>query len=122
MKGHTLCWTDIPVTDLARAISFYSAVLDSEVKKESPPGFEYGLLPHDDNVAGCLVVMKDNQPSQTGPLIYLSVEGRLDAAVKAVKSHGGKVIEAKESIGPHGLRAIIVDSEGNRIALHSSSA
>jgi uncharacterized protein len=123
MKGHTICWTDIPVTDLKRAIAFYSVVLDTEVTKQSAPGFEFGLLPHEnENVSGCLYVAEDNQPSETGPLVYLSVEGRLDAAVEVARSRGGKVLKEKEPIGPYGFRAIILDSEGNRIALHSNEA
>ena len=128
MSANTLCWTDIPVTNLDRAIKFYSAVLGSEVNKISEAGFEYGLLPHEEqNASGCLCVGSDsagsnNKPSQSGPLIYLSVEGRLDDAIKATNSNGGKVLEGKHQIGPHGFRAIIVDSEGNRIALHSSNA
>jgi predicted enzyme related to lactoylglutathione lyase len=127
MSADTLCWTDIPVTNLDRAIKFYSAVLGKEVSKMSEAGFEYGLLPHkEQNASGCLCVSSDsvggkNQPSQTGPLIYLSVEGRLNDAVKAARESGGKVLEEKQQIGPHGFRAIIVDSEGNRIALHSSA-
>jgi uncharacterized protein len=68
---------------------------------------------------GCLVVMKDNQPSQTGPLVYLSVDGRIDDAITQAREHGGKVLKEKEQIGPYGYRAVIADSEGNRIALHS---
>jgi len=127
MSADTLCWTDIPVTDLDRAIKFYSAVLRQEVCKMLEAGFECGLLPHEgQNASGCLCVGGDsvgdkNQPSQNGPLIYLSVEGRLGEAVQAVKSNGGKVLREQQQIGPHGFRAIIVDSEGNRIALHSSA-
>jgi uncharacterized protein len=33
---------------------------------------------------------------------------------------GGKVVKPVHSIGPHGFRAVILDSEGNRIALHST--
>jgi predicted enzyme related to lactoylglutathione lyase len=94
----------------------------------SEGGVEYGLLPHEEqNAAGCLCVGNDsagieNKPSQNGPLIYLSVEGRLDHAIKAVSANGGKVLQDKHQIGPHGFRAVIVDSEGNRIALHSSEA
>ena len=127
MAADTLCWTDIPVTNLDRAIKFYSAVLGQEVSKMPEGGFEYGLLPHEEqNASGCLCVSSDsvgnkNQPSQTGPLIYLSVEGRLDDAVKAARANGGKVLEEKQQIGPHGVRAMIIDSEGNRIALHSSA-
>ena len=128
MSADTLCWADIPVTNLDRAIKFYSAVLGNEVSKISEAGFEYGLLPHEEqNASGCLCVGSDsagsnNKPSQNGPLIYLSVEGRLDDAIEATNSNGGKVLEGKHQIGPHGYRAIIVDSEGNRIALHSSKA
>ncbi len=126
MSANTLCWTDIPVTNLERAIKFYSAVLGQEVSKFSEQGFEYGLLPHEEQSAsGCLCVGTDsagseNKPAQNGPLIYLSVEGRLDDAANAVTSNGGKVLQEKHQIGPHGFRAVIVDSEGNRIALHST--
>ena len=128
MSANTLCWTDIPITNLDRAIKFYSAVLGDEVSKMSEAGPEYGLLPHEEqNSSGCLCVGSDsagskNKPSQTGPLIYLSVEGRLNDAVKAARANGGKVLQNKHQIGPHGFRAIVVDSEGNRIALHSSAA
>jgi predicted enzyme related to lactoylglutathione lyase len=127
MSADTLCWTDIPVTNLDRAIKFYSAILGKEVGKMSETGFEYGLLPHEEqNASGCLCVGGDsvgnkNEPSKTGPLIYLSVEGRLNEAVKAARISGGKVLQERQQIGPHGVRAIIVDSEGNRIAFHSSA-
>jgi predicted enzyme related to lactoylglutathione lyase len=126
MSANTLCWTDIPVADLDRAIKFYSAVLGKKVSKESFQNLEYGLLPHDEqNASGCLCVDGDsmgseNKPSQNGPLIYLSVDGRLDDAIKAVSANGGKILQNKHSIGPHGFRATVLDSEGNRIALHSS--
>jgi predicted enzyme related to lactoylglutathione lyase len=123
MEGQTLCWTDIPVIDLDRAIAFYAAVLGAPVtKEESQPGMEFGLLPHDDNTSGCLTLGGDNQPSLLGPLIYLSVDGRLDAAVAAVTAKGGHVQQAPHQIGPYGYRAVVIDSEGNRIALHSATA
>lgn len=127
MTSNRLCWTDIPVTNLDRATKFYSAVLGQEVPKMSEGGVEYGLLPHDEQGAsGCLCVDSDsagaeNKPSQTGPLIYLSVEGRLDDAVKAARANGAKILEERTQIGPHGFRAVIIDSEGNCIALHSTS-
>src|SRR6266436_5297066 len=101
MSADTLCWTDIPVTNLDRAINFYSAVLGQEVSKMSEGGIEYGLLPHEEqNASGCLCVASDsagsdNKPSHTGPLMYRSVEGRLDDAGKAVRGNGGKVLKKK---------------------------
>ncbi len=127
MSSDTLCWTDIPVTNLDRAIKFYSAVLGKEVKKLSDGGTEYGLLAHEEqNASGCLCVRSDsggvdNRPSANGPLIYLLVEGRLDEAVEAARQNSGKILRARQQIGEHGFRAVIIDSEGNRIALHTSA-
>ena len=120
--NHTICWTDIPVANLDRAIKFYAAILGKTIERQSMEGHEFGLLPHyDNNVSGCLVVMEDNKPSENGPLVYLSVDGRIDDAIKAVHNNGGKVLKDKHPIGPYGFRAVIRDTEGNRIALHSQT-
>jgi predicted enzyme related to lactoylglutathione lyase len=121
--SNTIVWTDIPVVDLDRAIQFYSAVFDTKLSKEDFGGISLGVLPHagEGGVSGCLVQMEDNKPSQYGPLIYLNVDGRLEAASSVVEKNGGKVLTPKHSIRPYGFRAIIADSEGNRIALHSQS-
>lgn len=115
-----IVWVDIPVTDLDRALAFYSAVLGEPVTREGGPGFAFGLLPHaGEDVGGCLYVADDNAPSLQGPLIYLNATGRLDAAVAAATAQGGQVLQAVHPIGPHGFRAILRDSEGNRVALHA---
>ena len=116
----TIVWFDIPVGNLDRAIQFYSEVLGQPVRKERFPGFSMGVLPHVENgISGCLAEMDENAPSKTGILIYLNVDGRLEKAVQAVKANGGEVVKDKHAIGPYGFRAIIIDSEGNRLALHS---
>jgi predicted enzyme related to lactoylglutathione lyase len=51
--------------------------------------------------------------------VYFNANGRIKDAVDQAEKNGGKVIEPVHSIGPHGYRAILLDSEGNRIALHS---
>jgi predicted enzyme related to lactoylglutathione lyase len=115
-------WVDIPVVDLDRAIGFYSQVLGAPISKQTVPGSSFGLLPHaQQNVSGCLVRSNDNKPSQQGPLVYLNVTGRLDQAIAAVEKHGGKIVQSKHQIGEHGYRALIVDTEGNKVALHSQS-
>ena len=122
--NHQMVWVDIPVRDLDRAIAFYSAVLGSAVTRQGGEGFVFGLLPHvEDSVSGCLYLPgTDNAPSLTGPLVYLNADGRLGAAVAAVEAQGGKVVQPAHPIGPHGWRVIVVDSEGNRVALHSPAA
>ena len=118
--ANQLVWTDIPVTDLDRAMKFYESVLGAPIKKQEYPGFSIGLLPGEESdVTGCLYVSKEDRPSAQGPLLYFGCNGRLDEAVAAVTPGGGKVLQPKHPIGPHGFRAVVLDSEGNRIALHS---
>jgi uncharacterized protein len=119
-----IVWCDIPVTDLDRAMRFYSALLGTPVTKHQEGGMTLALLPHKEHeVGGCLTPSggegNDNKPSASGPLVYVSCQGRLDEAIKAVVPNGGKVFKAKHPISPYGFRAIVLDSEGNRIALHS---
>ncbi len=118
--GNQVVWFDVPCVDLDRAIAFYSAVLGCKVERQSGPGFSMGVLPHEgESVGGCLMVTPDNPPSDQGILIYLNCNGRLDEAIAAVAPQGGSVLQAKHSIGPYGWRALVKDSEGNRVALHS---
>ena len=83
----------------------------------------FAVLPHEPNgVGGCLTpgcAGEEAKPSAQGVLVYLNCEGRLDQAAAAVEPNGGKVLKPKHPIGPYGFRAIVLDSEGNRIALHS---
>jgi uncharacterized protein len=118
---HQVVWFDIPVHDLDRAIRFYSAVLGVLLRKEQAGrGVAMAVLPHTDtSVGGCLVQTMDARPSDGGPLLYLNADGRLDAAVAATGIAGGTVLQPKHSMGGDGYRAIVLDTEGNRIALYS---
>jgi predicted enzyme related to lactoylglutathione lyase len=118
--ANQIVWCDIPVLDLDRAVKFYSAMLGQEVKKQEFPGMTIGILPHDDGEVGaCLFTSEEEKPSEKGTMIYLNASGRLNDAIAAVTPNGGKIVKAKHPIGPFGFRAIIIDSEGNRVALHS---
>ncbi len=110
-------WFDVPALDLKRAMHFYSIVLDVEINEEFPG---VAVISHDKgDVAGCIFKSEEIQPSDQGMLLYFSVNGRLDAAVAAVEECGGTVQGPPHSIGDFGHRALVIDSEGNRIALHS---
>jgi predicted enzyme related to lactoylglutathione lyase len=116
-------WFDIPVANINRAINFYAKLLQIELKEENFEGVSMAVFPHHEGqIGGCLYQAKDNAPSKTGLMLYFSAEGRLDEAVEIAIKEGGKVIQPKHQIGPHGFRAIILDSEGNLIALHSMAS
>jgi len=124
MADNTAVWFDLPVQNLERASRFYSAVLAGKCEKQDFSGMAFALLPNYDQegaVSGCLVPGKktnDPQP-EGGLLLYFNCNGRLDDAVAKVEPNGCKVVQPKHQIGPHGFRAIVLDSEGNRVALHS---
>jgi predicted enzyme related to lactoylglutathione lyase len=114
-------WFDLPVADLERASRFYAAVLGIEVSPAKAGNFTFAVLEHGpDGNGGCLIP-NAKEVSAAGILVYMAVEGRIRDAVTETQKQGGRVLKAIESIGPHGYRAIVLDSEGNRIALHSSS-
>jgi uncharacterized protein len=118
--ANKLVWVDIPTVNLDRAIRFYSAVLGGQVEKQEYPGMVIATLPgKEGESSGCLYLSETVKPSADGPLIYLNVHGRLDEALESVVPCGGQVLEPKESIAPFGFRGVILDSEGNRVALHS---
>ena len=121
-RNERVGWVDIPVSDVERAAKFYRAVLAIEVQVETFGEQQVGVLQHGPGNGGCLVKPMDPSwtPSRNGVLIYLGAEGRIRDAVAQVKAQGGEVLEDVNSIGPHGFRAVIVDSEGNRVALHSN--
>ena len=112
-------WFDIPAADLDRAAAFYAAVLGIKVQKEQMPGGAFCVLEHHNGNGGCLVKGEPDPSTSRGILLYLNVDGRIRDAVELVERKGGRVLQTVQGIGPHGFRAIVVDSEGNRIALHS---
>ncbi|WDD97418.1 VOC family protein [Thalassomonas actiniarum] len=114
-------WFDIPVADLIRAASFYSKVLAVKVDIMEEEGVTFAVLEHGEGNGGCLVPNEEEISAKAGIMLYLNVDGRLRDAVSQVSAHGGKVITDIHGIGPYGFRAIIHDSEGNRLVLHSES-
>jgi predicted enzyme related to lactoylglutathione lyase len=113
-------WFDIPVADLDRAVNFYRAVLAVRIDKEIVGEFSLGIIEHKSGTGGCLVLNKE-EITGGGVLLYLNVNGRIRDAVNKVVPNGGSLIQDTHSLGPHGFRAVVLDSEGNRVALHSET-
>jgi predicted enzyme related to lactoylglutathione lyase len=121
-----LVWFEIPAQDLLRAQRFYANVLNLSITFQpgDPP---MGLLAHkDERPEGCLYQSATANPAgertgDSGILCYFNVNGRLDDALVKVTQHGGDVIQPKQNIGVYGFRAIVKDTEGNIVALHSET-
>ncbi|WP_202840908.1 DUF6265 family protein [Luteimonas saliphila] len=118
---HMINWFEIPVADFDRALRFYGAVLDAPLEAMDMDGVRMGMFPSDGrNVSGAIVHGEDYVPGTTGALVYLSGGGDLAPALARVAAAGGKVIVPKTQISPEfGYFALFLDSEGNRVGLHS---
>lgn len=116
---NVLNWFDIPVTDMDRAVAFYSGVLGIEMHRGAMGGALMAFFPHD-GVGGCLVQCQDHTPSAAGTLIYLNAGADLDVPLARVQPLGGKVLMPKCKITDEiGFMAVFLDTEGNRVGFHS---
>jgi uncharacterized protein len=122
MDKNVVGWFEIPVNDMPRAKKFYSAVFGHELIDMNMPDMESAAFPWVNdapNAGGGLVKSKNYEPSATGTVVYFYSEDLSIELVKVVKN-GGKVLVPKTSIGEYGFIALFIDSEGNRIGLHSA--
>lgn len=116
-------WFEIPAVDLDRAARFYETVLDTKLKRESAPGSEMAIFPHGErNDPGGALVRRGGKPSTMGTVVYLDAKGDLDGAILRAEKAGGKIAVPKTDIGPDGAFAIVLDTEGNAVGLHSHRA
>ncbi len=114
-------WFEIPVTDFTRAKKFYETILGAEIMEMPFPNGRYGMLPADmqNGVGGGLAQGEGFEPSDKGTIVYLNGGDDLNVSLSRVEQAGGKIILSKTSIGQNGFMAHFIDTEGNRVALHS---
>lgn len=116
-------WFEIPALDIQRAKKFYETILDIELALlDLEDHHKMAVFPGDqDSVSGALVYNDWYKPSEThGPLIYLNANPDLKIVEERIVEAGGTVIFSKRQISPdHGYMAVFLDTEGNRVALHS---
>jgi uncharacterized protein len=118
-------WFEIPVTDMDRAIKFYQTVFDFKLEYHKLGPLEMAWFPYVEKSigsAGSLVLNTSNyKPSSDGVLIYFTAFS-VDVSIELgrVEAAGGKALMPRTQISPEiGFMALFMDSEGNRIALHS---
>lgn len=122
---NAISWFEIPSTDLDRATRFYEAIFQVTLFPLDVAQIKMRMFPIDDPATGIggAVVYADGfyKPSSTdGPLLYLNANPDVQHVLDRVEAAGGQVIVPKTEISPeYGYMAIMVDTEGNRIGLHS---
>jgi predicted enzyme related to lactoylglutathione lyase len=122
---NAISWFEIGTTDLDRATKFYETIFQVKLAPLDLDNIKMRMFPIDDmmrGVGGALVFTNGfHKPSSTdGPLIYLNGNPDLQNVLDRVEAAGGKIMVPKTEISPdYGFMGVFIDSEGNRIGLHS---
>ena len=123
MKHVVVGWFEIPVKNMERAMAFYEAVFDCKLERHQMGPIDMAWFPwdHEKGGAGGSLVKNGEfyTPSENGVQVYFSSED-VKIELARIKKAGGEILQSKTLISPEiGYMALFIDSEGNRIALHS---
>lgn len=123
--NNAISWFEIPATDLDRATRFYETIFGVSLAVMDMPNIRMRMFPINDmmtQVGGAVVDSGGfHRPSATdGPLIYMNGNPDLQLVLDKVETAGGQILVPKMEISPeYGYMAVFLDTEGNRIGLHS---
>jgi predicted enzyme related to lactoylglutathione lyase len=114
-------WFEIPAADFERAVGFYEKIFDTRLRREKFGPADMAVFPYDgQGVGGCVMKGEGYEPAGEGCVIYLRSKGDLEGPLSRVPKAGGKVATPKTALPPGmGYFAHFVDSEGNRVGIHS---
>lgn len=91
----------VPVKNRDRAVAFYSALLGVDLTRD---------------VQGLTFEERGDNVSM---LLHMTVANRLDDALAFIWSNGGRVLEAEPSHEGEDRYALVMDCEGNHLALYT---
>ena len=125
---NAISWFEIPSKDIDRATKFYETIFNIKLNAMDMPNIRMRMFPIDnpmDGIGGAIVQSDGfhNPSASDGPLVYLNGNPDVQAVLDKVEGAGGKIMVPKTEISPeYGYMAVIIDTEGNRIGLHSVPA
>ena len=116
-------WFEIPATDIQRAKHFYQVCFGIHMQEMEMMNIQMAMFPYQrggGKASGAIVKSDMHQPSQAGALVYLNANPNMDEVLERIEQEGGQIIMGKTQIDPEtGYMAFFIDTEGNRIGLHS---
>jgi predicted enzyme related to lactoylglutathione lyase len=122
-----ITWFQIPATDMARATAFYETVCGLKLDPmDAGPDMQMAGFPADwraGEISGALVCGEGAVPSATGTAVFLNANPDLQVVLDRVEAAGGKILMPKTKIDTEGAGhfAMIADTEGNTVGLHSQN-
>jgi predicted enzyme related to lactoylglutathione lyase len=118
-----IAWFEIPSKDFERSVQFYNTIMGAPLARGEFMGVPHGFFRDAAGESHGAVIKSDTAvPAPHGPLLYLHVDKDLASVVERVAPAGGEVITPVTSIGEQGSIAVIRDTEGNQIGLHTPPA
>ena len=120
-KRNPVGWFEIYVQDMKRSKKFYEKTFALKLQSLPSPIIKMEAFPMGPNLPGCagaLVKMEGKESGGGGTIVYFSCADCAVEAARAKKS-GGEIFKEKFSIGEYGFIALVLDTEGNMIGLHS---
>lgn len=121
-QDHHVHWFEIPVLNLNRAVSFYNHIYSTNMQVVEQAEYAMAIFPSKTANGGALVMGQGCQPSENGVLVYLNAGKDLNNVLSKIEAAGGRVILEKTFISSDaGYFALFIDSEGNKLALHSNN-
>jgi uncharacterized protein len=123
--GNALNWFEIPVSDFERAKKFYETIFDYQMPENMMGNVRMGFFLYDfqnGKVGGAICKSDMHIPSQEGSLVYLNCQPDLQVVLDRVENAGGNIVQQKTNISEDqhlGFWALVTDTEGNKVALHS---
>ncbi len=127
---NSIYWVEIPAKNFERAKKFYEIIFNVEMMLVPMPRGKYAIFPLDKDAkggGGAIVEGNGYEPAENstkGPVIYLDREEDLSIPLSKIEKAGGKILMPKTKNSDHadsGYIAQFIDSEGNRMGLHSSN-
>jgi uncharacterized protein len=119
---HAINWFEIPVKNFDKAKAFYETVLGEEIHVMEAMGMKSGFFHahlETGGIGGSIMFGPGYEPSAKGVLVYLNGGDDLAVPLSKVEAAGGKILLPKTAIGPNGFMAHFIDTEGNKVGLHS---
>ncbi|MCG8573509.1 MAG: VOC family protein [Flavobacteriales bacterium] len=122
-QSNNINWFEIPADNIERAKTFYETIFEIEMAQQEMNGMKLAFFPYEmgsGKAAGALAQSEQHKPSMDGSILYLNGGSDLSNVLNRIEGAGGKVLMPKTKINEEiGYMAFFLDTEGNRLALHS---
>ena len=122
LSKNYVTWFEIPAIDFYQAVEFYQIIFGISMEQNTLGPNSMAFFPTTSGIGGAVVAGSGYIPSDSGSLIYLNGGDDLNKVLDKVEKAGGRIIMPKTLISEEsGHFAVFIDSQGNKLALHSKN-